>query len=139
MAEGRNLDLRVEMDGQVMAFGDADRTRHILLNLLTNAVRYTAQGSICLAVRADDAMVAVEVRDTGPGIAAEHLGKIFDRFYRVEGSRSRALGGGGLGLTIAQLLAELQGGEITVESKLGEGSSFTLWLPAGDGGEEAAQ
>lgn len=130
MVEGRDLDLQADLNGPVVAFGDAGRTRHILLNLVSNAVRYTAQGSISLTVRPAGSMVSVEVRDTGPGIPAEHLGKIFDRFYRVESSRSRALGGGGLGLTIARLLAELQGGRISVETREAEGSSFTLWLPA---------
>jgi len=71
----------------------------------------------------------VSVGDTGPGIAPEHLERIFDRFFRVDQSRSRDLGGSGLGLAIARLLAELQGGQITVESTPGEGSTFTLWLP----------
>jgi two-component system sensor histidine kinase BaeS len=69
------------------------------------------------------------VQDTGAGIAAEHLPHVFDRFFRVEQSRSRALGGAGLGLAIAHLLAELQGGTIAVESVVGHGSTFTLWLP----------
>src|SRR2546429_2624171 len=75
-------------------------------------------------------MVGVSVGDTGPGIAPEHLERIFDRFFRVDQSRSRALGGTGLGLAIARLLAELQGGEIRVESAPGAGSTFTVWLPA---------
>ena len=75
-------------------------------------------------------MVGASVRDTGPGIAPEHVERIFDRFFRIDQSRSRALGGTGLGLAIARLLAELQGGEITVESTLGAGSTFTAWLPA---------
>ncbi len=130
MAEGRDLELRADPDGPVVAVGDAGRTRHILLNLVSNAVRYTVRGTVSLIVRPQGSMVSVEVRDTGPGIPAEHLGKIFDRFYRVETSRSRALGGGGLGLTIARLLAELQGGRISVETDEARGSSFTLWLPA---------
>jgi signal transduction histidine kinase len=74
-------------------------------------------------------MVGVSVQDTGPGIAPEHLELIFDRFFRIDQSRSRELGGTGLGLAIARLLAELQQGRITVESTLGDGSVFTLWLP----------
>jgi signal transduction histidine kinase len=72
----------------------------------------------------------VSVRDTGPGIAPEHLERTFDRFFRIDQSRSRELGGTGLGLAIARLLAELQDGRITVESMVGVGSTFTLWLPA---------
>ncbi len=74
----------------------------------------------------------MSVRDTGPGIAAEHLDRIFDRFFRIDQSRSRDLGGTGLGLAIARLLAQLQGGDISVESATGAGSTFTLWLPATD-------
>jgi len=70
------------------------------------------------------------VEDTGPGIAPEHAGPIFDRFFRIDQSRSRDLGGTGLGLAIARLLAQLQGGEIAVESTPGAGSTFTVWLPA---------
>jgi signal transduction histidine kinase len=114
----------------IMAIGDAERTRHILLNLVSNAVRYTAKGCVSIAVRRDSGDVAVDVSDTGPGIPSEELGKVFDRFYRVDVSRSRALGGAGLGLTIARLLAELQDGRIDVQSVPGEGSTFTLWLPA---------
>jgi signal transduction histidine kinase len=75
-------------------------------------------------------MVGVSVQDTGPGIAPEHLELVFDRFFRIDQSRSRELGGTGLGLAIARLLAELQQGRVTVESRVGDGSVFTLWLPA---------
>src|SRR5207245_409888 len=112
------------------ALGDADRTRHILLNLASNAVRYTPHGSITFALETNGKMVGASVRDTGPGIAAEHVERIFDRFFRVDQSRSRDLGGTGLGLAIARLLAELQGGHITVDSSPGVGSTFTVWLPA---------
>jgi signal transduction histidine kinase len=100
------------------------------LNLATNAVRYTLQGGIGFGLRKDGSMVGVSVQDTGPGIAPEHLEMVFDRFFRIDQSRSRELGGTGLGLAIARLLAELQQGRVTVESTVGEGSVFTLWLPA---------
>jgi len=112
------------------ALGDAGRTRHVLLNLGSNAVRYTPAGAITFALVQDGDRVGVSVRDTGPGIPPEHLERIFDRFFRVDQSRSRDLGGSGLGLAIARLLAELQGGSITVASVPGEGSVFTMWLPA---------
>jgi signal transduction histidine kinase len=130
MAMGRDIEVHVPALEPVRAVGDADRTRHILLNLASNAVRYTASGSITFSLRENGLMVCVSVRDTGPGIAPEHLERIFDRFFRIDQSRSRAFGGTGLGLAIARLLAELQGGYITVESTLGHGSTFTLWLPA---------
>jgi signal transduction histidine kinase len=116
----------------VWAAGDAERTRHILLNLASNAVRYTPSGRITFAVERNGERVGVRVEDTGLGIAPQHVERIFDRFFRVDQSRSRALGGTGLGLAIARLLARLQGGAVTVESAPGAGSTFTLWLPAAD-------
>jgi signal transduction histidine kinase len=129
MAMGRDLTVRDVASGPVWAWGDADRTRHVLLNLASNAVRYTAHGSVTFAGRYNGMMVGVSVEDTGPGIAHEHIERIFDRFYRIDQSRSRAFGGAGLGLAIARLLAELQRGAIAVESSPGKGSMFTLWLP----------
>ncbi len=130
MAIDKRLAVRAEPAEPAWALGDADRTRHILLNLATNAVRYTLQGEISFRLRKDGSMVGVSVQDTGPGIAPEHLELVFDRFFRIDQSRSRELGGTGLGLAIARLLAELQQGRITVESTVGDGSVFTLWLPA---------
>ncbi len=129
MAIDRGLTVRSEVENGAVVLGDPDRTRHVLLNLASNAVRYTTHGSVTITVRHRDGEVGVEVRDTGPGISAEHLEHIFDRFYRVDQSRNRALGGAGLGLTIARLLAELQDGRITVSSEVDRGSSFTVWLP----------
>jgi signal transduction histidine kinase len=130
MAMDKRLAVRFDGVAEVHAIGDADRTRHILLNLASNAVRYTASGEIRFSVARNGHEVGVSVRDTGPGIAPEHLERIFDRFFRIDQSRSRELGGTGLGLAIARLLAELQDGRITVESMVGVGSTFTLWLPA---------
>ncbi|HKA60059.1 MAG TPA: HAMP domain-containing sensor histidine kinase [Gemmatimonadales bacterium] len=130
MAVEKKLEVRATPADPARAIGDAHRTRHILLNLASNAVRYTAAGSITFATVRNGTEVGVRVRDTGPGIAPEHVERIFDRFFRIDQSRSRELGGTGLGLAIARLLAELQGGRITVESTVGQGSTFTLWLPA---------
>ena len=130
MATGRPLTVLLDPGEPVWASGDAGRTRHVLLNLASNAVRYTPSGEITFALRANGARVATSVRDTGPGIAPEHLERIFDRFYRIDQSRSRALGGTGLGLAIARLLAELQDGTLSVDSAPGAGTTFTLWLPA---------
>ena len=118
--------------GPTRAIGDSNRTRQILLNLASNAVRYTPSGVITISTqrRADE--VGAVVRDTGIGIEAEHRARVFDRFYRVDPSRSRTLGGAGLGLTIAKVLAELQGGAIDVASEPGKGSTFGLWLPEAD-------
>ena len=132
MAVDRDLVVRATPAPSRWALGDANRTRHVLLNLGSNAVRYTPSGAITFALETDGARVGVSVRDTGPGIAPEHVERIFDRFFRVDQSRSRDLGGSGLGLAIARLLAELQGGHITVDSTPGAGSTFTVWLPGAE-------
>ncbi|MEO8193239.1 MAG: HAMP domain-containing sensor histidine kinase [Gemmatimonadales bacterium] len=129
MAVDRRIDVAVNVDGDSWAVGDADRTRHILLNLASNAIRYTGEGSVSFSISTNGSMIGATVADTGPGIADEHLDRIFDRFFRIDQSRSRELGGTGLGLAIARLLAELQGGTIEVSSENNQGSQFTLWLP----------
>ena len=110
---------------------DPTRAVQILTNLLVNALRYTpAPGRVEVAVNCEEGRVAFRVSDTGVGLSPEQLAHIFERFYRVDKSRSRAFGGSGIGLTIAQSLAQAMGGEIRVESAgLGQGSSFTLTLP----------
>ncbi len=128
----KNLDLKLSLPGglpPVMA--DPARAGQILMNLLVNALRYTpAPGKVELAVSREEDRVAFRVTDTGVGLAEEQLAHIFERFYRVDKSRSRAFGGSGIGLTIAQSLAQAMGGEIRAESAgLGQGSSFTLTLP----------
>jgi signal transduction histidine kinase len=130
MAHGKELAVRATTSEQVWAMGDADRTRQVLLNLASNAVRYTPSGSVTFTVHDDGGRVGVSVEDTGPGIPPDAAHRVFDRFFRVDRSRSRDLGGTGLGLAIARLLAELQGGTIALESTPGTGSRFTLWLPA---------
>ncbi len=128
--KGLELQIHVPEDlPQVMA--DPTRSVQILTNVLVNALRYTpAPGKVALAVSREDAMVAFRVSDTGVGLSPEQTAHIFERFYRVDKSRSRTLGGSGIGLTIAQSLAQAMGGAIRVESAgLGQGSSFTLTLP----------
>jgi signal transduction histidine kinase len=132
MAIEKRLAVHAEPMEPAWALGDADRTRHILLNLATNAVRYTLHGEVRFRLLKDGSMVGISVQDTGPGIAPEHLELVFDRFFRIDQSRSRELGGTGLGLAIARLLAELQEGRVTVESVVGDGSVFSLWLPASE-------
>jgi signal transduction histidine kinase len=132
MSRDRDLRVRVELNGPIPAIGDAARTREILLNLASNAVRHTSAGSVVFTRERSEGMVGIAVRDTGCGIEPQQLSRIFDRFYRVDRSRSRSHGGAGLGLTIARLLAELQHGRIEVESTPGRGSTFVLWLPAAE-------
>jgi two-component system phosphate regulon sensor histidine kinase PhoR len=112
---------------------DADPTalRQVLANLVENAVRYTARGSI--EVRAEPAAngaTALSVSDTGSGISSEHLGRIFERFYRVDAARSRDEGGTGLGLAIVRHLVEAHGGSVRAQSSVGQGTTITVLFPA---------
>ena len=101
-------------------------------NLVNNAVRYTPDGGrIDVAWRwRDDGSAEIAVTDTGPGIAREHLPRLTERFYRVDGSRSRETGGTGLGLSIVKHVAQRHGGAIDITSEVGKGSTFKLVLPA---------
>ena len=128
LADGVRLQLG-EWD-QIAVEGDPDRLKQVMLNLVDNALRYTPRGgavTLDLLRRGDEAVF--QVHDTGPGIATEHLPRIFDRFYRVDQPRTRGIGGTGLGLAIAREVAEAHGGRIEVESRLGEGTTFSLVLP----------
>ncbi|WP_432884656.1 sensor histidine kinase [Kribbella sp. CA-245084] len=110
---------------------DSARIRQALGNLVSNAIRYTPMGgNVMVGVRRVGDGYNLSVTDNGSGIAEEHLPYVFDRFYRAEHSRSRSTGGSGLGLAITKHLAEAHGGKITVTSRLGSGSTFTIWLPA---------
>lgn len=110
--------------------GDSDRIEQVLTNLLDNALKYSSPDSkVLIEVTPWESEVAISVRDTGPGIPPEHLPRIWERFYRVDKSRSRMHGGAGLGLSIAKEIVEAHGGRIWVESKVGEGSVFTFTLP----------
>ncbi len=126
-----SLDLKPDSDlPHILA--DEDRTVQVLTNLIGNALQYTPEGGVVTVfVRRVKTEVLVSIHDTGIGIPAEHLNHIFDRFYRVDKSRSRRAGGGsGIGLTIARALVEAQGGRIWVESDgFGKGSTFTFTLP----------
>jgi len=119
---------------------DADKCRHILQNLIDNAVKFTERGRVEISARQVDAECRVAVADTGIGIAATDLCHIFEEFRQADDSDSRRFGGTGLGLTIARKYALLLGGDITVESAPGQGSTFTLCLPLAldEAGGEAA-
>jgi signal transduction histidine kinase len=111
----------------------------LVRNLLDNAIRYTKDaGTVVASVSADDGAVVLRVSDTGTGIPSKELGRVFERFYRVDRARSRETGGTGLGLAIVRHVAENHGGTVTVESELGLGSTFEVRLPAAiPGGSEA--
>lgn len=130
-AEQKGVRLEVDRDGRLPAVA-ADRRRlgQVVHNLVANALRYTPPGGrVALAAGLEDGHLRVTVADNGPGIAAEHLPYVFDRFYRVDPSRTRETGGSGLGLTIARRLVEAHGGEIGVDSSPGAGSRFWFTLP----------
>ncbi|CAN5731041.1 hypothetical protein BH23GEM3_BH23GEM3_11980 [soil metagenome] len=124
--------------------GDEDRVRQILVDLLGNAIKFTERGGVVVRCRLvstpgnGGSVLAIDVADTGMGIPAEHLERIFEPFAQVEEGHTRRKGGTGLGLTISQQLARLMGGELSVESRVGEGSTFTLRLPR-DGATDPAQ
>ncbi len=114
-------------------FGDAHRIEMILTNLVGNALKYTESGgTVTLSIEEHRDGASVNVQDTGPGIAPDALPKIFDRFFQVDGKGRRRVGGVGLGLSLAKDLAELHDGRLIVESEVGVGSIFTLWLPKGN-------
>jgi heavy metal sensor kinase len=120
--------------------GDTDRLRQLLLNLVSNAIKYTPPGgTVTLGLTREGTDARLTVSDTGIGIAPEDQEHIFDRFYRVDKARSRAQGSTGLGLSIAQWIAEAHGGEISVSSTIDVGSIFTVRLPlAPDAGPQPA-
>ena len=130
LAGQRGVELQMSSSRPVTLRADDDLILQLLLNLLDNAVKYTAAGGeVTVGWNADGRDVELWVRDTGSGIASEHLPHLFDRFYRVDKARSRAEGGTGLGLSICRWIAEAHGGSISVESTLGQGATFTVWLP----------
>jgi signal transduction histidine kinase len=109
---------------------DAPRISQVLRNLIANALVHTPPGgSVTLGVVGEARAVAIQVRDTGQGIAPEHLPHIFDRFYRADPSRDRATGGAGIGLSVARGIVQAHGGTIGVRSVVGQGTEFTITLP----------
>jgi heavy metal sensor kinase len=131
LMDEKRQKLVVEGDADAMVEADRLFLRQALVNILHNAVRYSPVGSrISIRVRREADEVVLEVADNGPGITPEHAGKVFDRFYRIDQSRSREGGGAGLGLSIAQWAVEEHGGTIALDSQPGSGSTFQIRLPA---------
>jgi signal transduction histidine kinase len=117
-------------DPTIVAAADADKVRQVVLNLLGNAVKYTPEGGrVMLTCDADEKVVRVHVRDTGPGIEPDQLPVIFEAFVQGHRALNRPNEGVGLGLAISRDLARGMGGDVTVETELGVGSTFTLELP----------
>lgn len=143
-ARSKGLTFAFEYDDvKTMNFyGDKTRLRQILINLISNAVKFTEKGSISIEANAEESdgarFLRIEVRDTGIGIAPENHDIIFERFKQADSSVSRRYGGTGLGLPISKNLAQLMGGTILLESELGRGAVFTLLLPIREPGEAPA-
>lgn len=131
VAQTRQIQLEyLPPAGPLEVLADADGLRTILNNLLSNAINYTlAGGRVSLSLRRDGNRALFEVSDTGVGIAKEHQSRVFERFYRVDKARARSVGGTGLGLAIVRHLVEVLSGEIRLESELGKGTTFRVWLP----------
>ena len=122
--------ITVDVPAPVEVAADPERLLQAVSILVTNALTHTpTSATLSLEAEADSDAIAVRVTDNGPGIAPEHLDRLFDRFYRVDNARDREKGGSGLGLAIARSIAEAHGGILDVESTLGRGSTFTLRIP----------
>ena len=129
-AAARNIVLDRAIAPDVVVTGDRDALKRAVANLLENAVRLAPEGSrIRLATGSEGDRAWIAVADEGPGIAPEDQPHVFDRFWRADKGRSRADGGTGLGLAIVRQIAESHGGEVRLQSKVGVGSSFVIWLP----------
>lgn len=124
--------MTVDVPRELRVLADADRLEQVVRNLVTNARQHTpADGGIRIRAARADGQAAIEVSDTGAGIAAEHLPHVFDRFYRADASRSRRTGGAGLGLAIVRQLVTAQGGTVSAASDgPGRGATFRVTLRA---------
>jgi len=129
-AEQKGLEFLTEIPSGLKVRGDRDRLTQVFLNLLSNAIKYTPAGTVELRAHQEDDAVVVEVRDTGIGLSESDLQKLFQKFFRSDNPYVRKVGGTGLGLSIAKAIVERHGGTITVTSQLGQGSTFTVRLPA---------
>jgi two-component system, OmpR family, phosphate regulon sensor histidine kinase PhoR len=129
-AEAKHIGLStVPAQPECFVRADKEGLREILDNLVDNAIKYTPEGGqITIRWNADQDLARIEVEDTGIGIPADHLSRVFERFYRVDRARSRELGGTGLGLSIVKHLAQSFGGSVAVSSEIGRGSIFTVHL-----------
>ncbi|HUP90292.1 MAG TPA: ATP-binding protein, partial [Longimicrobiales bacterium] len=138
LAQQKGLRVECRLPDKAEMISDATKIRQILVNLVGNAVKFTDTGTVTLAVREEGDCTVFDVADTGPGIPAESLGKIFEPFWQVDSTTTRKAGGTGLGLSVTQKLARLLGGDVEVESELGKGTTFRVRLPKRTDGEYIA-
>jgi two-component system sensor histidine kinase SenX3 len=131
LANSRGVDIVTSLDQGAQVFGDAELLTTAIRNLVANAVNYSASGTrVAVSLRSQDGLVEIAVADQGQGIPESEQTRIFERFYRVDAARSRETGGTGLGLAIVKHICANHGGEVTVWSEQGHGSTFTMRLPA---------
>ena len=130
-AEKKSINISVEVDSKVEIYANKNRIKQMLINLIDNAIKYNFEnGKIEITGQKETGKIVIIVRDTGIGIAPQHLDRIYERFYRVDKGRSRNMGGTGLGLSIVKHIVNLYNGDIRVNSKPGKGTEFVIQLPA---------
>lgn len=137
-AKGVGLRLEIDLHAPQRVETDASWLQQILTNLLSNAVKFTDRGEIVVYVTQKADVLAFRVEDTGPGIPAERLERVFEQYEQADRSIAKRYGGTGLGLAISRRLAEALGGALVAESVIGQGSAFTLSLPLSRVGEASA-
>lgn len=128
-AEEKGLKLIIECETMPLYFCNKDKISQMFINLIENAIKYTEKGSVTVFCKYQGEYFVLQVKDTGIGIAEESIDRIFERFYRVDKGRSRKAGGTGLGLSIVKHIMMLYNGKVKVESKEGEGTTFTISMP----------
>lgn len=129
IANEKGLTLELEDMEPCLVYADPDKIEQVLENLISNAIKYTAEGKVSIGVNTRDDVAEIYVKDTGLGIGEEHLERLFDRFYRTDKARSRDKGGTGLGLAVVKGILNAHQSEVMVESELGTGSRFYFRLP----------
>ena len=139
-AESKNIEIVIGGRVDAMVFGDQDLLVTALRNLIDNAIRYSPENTrVGVGVKARDGLISVSVTDQGDGISRDEQERVFERFYRIDAARSRHTGGTGLGLSIVKHVISNHGGEVTLWSQPGQGSTFTLRLPELEGQGSAAE
>ncbi len=129
MQNKKGISINISPDEQYLIHGDRASLLELFVNLIDNAIKYNIpNGKVDLFVKKEKNFVITEIKDTGIGIPEEDLDKVFDRFYRVEKSRSKESGGVGLGLSICQEIVKLHGGRIEIKSKVGMGTTVSVYL-----------
>ena len=130
LAQAKGLELAADVaDDLPKGLGDERRLTQVVLNIVSNAIKFTEKGSVTISASTASGMFEIAITDTGPGIAPEDQARIFEAFQQVDNSNTRKKGGTGLGLSISKRMVEMHGGTMTVESELGIGSTFFVRLP----------